>query len=246
MARSETPIDRGPWSGWADVPAPTTGTGGGAWIELSHVITEDLSRSPAFPPPAFVKLEELPMDTANVTEIRMAVHHGTHVDAPSHFYADGADIDAVPLDRLVGEGVVWTVDVEPGGVVEVADLEAQRPAMHPGDIVIIDTGSYPHINTPRYGDAPSLSPEAARWLVDRGAKLVGIDAATPDLPAHRRPEGFDWPVHQVLLGSGVLIAEHLTNLGAVTGKRLEFVFAALPVAGADGGPARVLAREVAA
>lgn len=244
--RSEIPIDRGPWGGWIDVPDPIVGSGIGPWQELSHVITEDLSRSPAFPPPAFVKLESLPMDTANVTEIKMAVHHGTHVDAPSHFYADGATIDAVPLDRLVGEGVIWAVPLEAGEVVEVEHLEAQRPEMRAGDIVVINTRSYPHINTPRYADAPSLSPEAARWLVARGVKLVGIDAATPDLPAHRRPEGFDWPVHQVLLGGGVLVAEHVTNLDALSGMRVEFVFAALPVAGADGGPARVLAREVPA
>lgn len=243
--RSDIPIDRGPWNGWIDVPAPTIGRGVGPWQELSHVLTEDLSRSPAFPAPAFVKLEELPMDTANVTEIKMAVHHGTHVDAPSHFYADGATIEVVPLDRLVGEGVVWAIPLEAGAVVEVDDLERQSPDVRSGDIVVINTRSYPHINTPRYADAPSLSPAAARWLVDRGVKLVGIDAATPDLPAHRRPEGFDWPVHQVLLGGGVLIAEHLTNLDDLSGKRAEFVFAALAVSGADGGPARVLAREVA-
>lgn len=242
--RSPTPIDRGPWAGWIPIPDPSIGTGRGPWIELSHVVTEDLSRSPAFPPPSFAKLESLPWDTANVTEITMAVHHGTHVDAPSHFYADGATIDEVPLERLVGEGVVWTVDVGAGELIEVEHLADRQPALRPGDIVVIDTRSYAHINTERYADAPSLSPDAARWLVTRGVKLVGIDAATPDLPAHRRAEGFDWPVHQILLGGGVLIAEHLTNLAAVSGSRVEFVVAALPIAGADGGPARVLARKV--
>lgn len=244
--RSDSPVDRGLWRGWIDVPEPTVGSGRGGWIELSHVITEDLSRSPAFPAPEIVKLEELPMDTANVTGINMAVHHGTHVDAPSHFYADGATMDDVPLDRLVGEGVVWTTPLDLGEIIEISHLESQTPRARPGDIVIINTRSYPHINTPQYADAPSLSPDAAQWLVDRGVKLLGIDAATPDLPAHRRAEGFDWPVHQVLLGSGVLIAEHLTNLDGVAGKRLEFVIAALPIAGADAGPARVLAREVPA
>jgi len=237
-------VDRGPWCGWADVPAPRVGGGVGSWQELSHVITEDLSRSPAFPPPSFSKIEELPMDTANVTQITMAVHHGTHVDAPSHFYLDGPTIDDVPFDRFFGEGVVLDVRKEPGELVEVADLIAGGPAVEPGDIVVLETGSWPHINTERYGDAPSISVEAANWLVAQGAKMVAIDASTPDLPAHRRPDGFDWPVHQILLGSGVLVVEHMTNLAGLRGRRAEFVVAALPIAGADAGPARVLAREL--
>lgn len=241
--RSEIPVDRGPWGGWLDVPEPKVGTGRGPWVELSHVITEELSRSPAFPPPAFEKIEELPMDTANVTQIRMTVHHGTHVDAPSHFYLDGPTIDAVPLERLHGEGVVLDVRTDAGGVIGVDTIIRGGPAIQRGDIVVLDTGSWPHIDSERYADAPSLSVEAASWLVQRGAKLVGIDASTPDLPAHRRPEGFDWPVHQILLGNGVLVAEHMTGLTSLRGRRAEFVFGALPIAGADAGPARVFARE---
>lgn len=242
--RSDTPVDRGPWGGWPAMPAPRTGGGSGPWTELSHVITEDLSRSPAFPHPTFSKIEALPMDTANVTQITMAVHHGTHVDAPSHFYIDGPTIDEVALDRFFGEGVVLDVRMDAGALVEVEDLLAGGPEVQRGDIVVLDTGSWPHINTERYADAPSLSVSAAQWLVERGAKMVALDTSTPDLPPHRRPPGFDWPVHQILLGSGVLIVEHMTNLGALRGRRAEFVFGALPIAGADAGPARVFARGI--
>jgi arylformamidase len=61
----------------------------------------------------------------------------------------------------------------------------------------------------------------------------------------RRPRGFDWPVHHVLLGHGVLIAEHLTNLRPLAGRRIEAMFLALAIEGSDGGPARVIARALA-
>ena len=59
-----------------------------------------------------------------------------------------------------------------------------------------------------------------------------------------RPHGFDWPVHHVLLGHGVLIAEHLTNLRPLAGRRIEAMFLALAIEGSDGGPARVIARAL--
>jgi kynurenine formamidase len=62
---------------------------------------------------------------------------------------------------------------------------------------------------------------------------------------NRRPPGFDWPVHHVLLSRGVLIAENLTNLRALAGRRIEAMVLGLRIEGADGAPARVVARPVA-
>jgi kynurenine formamidase len=56
--------------------------------------------------------------------------------------------------------------------------------------------------------------------------------------------GFDWPVHHVLLGHGVLVAGHLRNLRPLAGRRIEAMFLALAIEGSDGGPARVAARAV--
>ena len=67
---------------------------------------------------------------------------------------------------------------------------------------------------------------------------------TPDVAIDRRPEDFVWPVHRALLAHGVLIAEQVTNLGALAGRRAEFMFCPLNIADCDGAPARVLARAV--
>lgn len=238
------PVDykRTGWQGWPDLPVPCLSTSDAAWIDLSHPVTEELSRAPFFPQPQIRRIMSMPDDPLNLTEIHMVCHHGTHIDAPCRFIADGPSIDGIPLDRLYGPGVVWPVDVGPLDVIEPRHLDAATPAMEPGDIVLLDTGWARHVNTERYEDHPELSPEAARWLVDHGAKLVGIDCSTPDLAAKHRPPGFDWPVHHVLLGAGTLIAEHITNLAALRGLRVDVMVMALNIAGSDGAPACIVAR----
>ena len=63
--------------------------------------------------------------------------------------------------------------------------------------------------------------EAAEFLVDAGAKLVGIDSHNID-----DSRGKLRPVHTALLGSGVLIVEHLRGLENVPDG--DFTFSAVP------------------
>ena len=206
--------------------------------------TEELSRIPSFPQPHIRQISRIPEHRTNVTEVHMVVHHGTHIDAPRHFIADGPTMDEVPLDRLYGPGVIWHFDVADGGIVDVADLERATPRMRPGDIVLIDTSRSRYINTERYMQHACLTGEAAAWLVENGAKLVGIDCPTPDLASPLRPPDFAFPVHYTLLSRGVLIAEHVTNLAQLAGKRAEIMFLGLNIAGSDGAPVRPVARIV--
>jgi arylformamidase len=98
------------------------------------------------------------------------------------------------------------------------------------------------MKTEHYEQHPYLSTDAAQWLVDHRVKLLGVDFSTPDLPGYLRPAGFNWPVHHILLANGVLVAEHMTNLGSFAGKRIEVMFLGLGIAGSDGSPARAVAR----
>ena len=181
----------------------------------------------------------------NVTRIDMVCHIGTHVDAPSHMLADGPDFDQVPASQLHGCGAVWHVDVQPFGSITREMLQAQRPALRDGDMLLLHTGWAQRFGTDSYLDNPALTVDAAEWLVAQGIKLLGLDFITPDLAISRRPPGFDWPVHQVLLSNGVLIAENLAEYGQLAGERIELVCGALNIQGADGSPARILARTVA-
>jgi arylformamidase len=246
MCDTQTPLVRA-WQGWIELPAPTGESGAGAWSDLTHTLTEELSRSPAFPRPVFRKLLSMKDGgNANITEIQMVAHHGTHVDAPSHFMIDGPTFDQIPVERLYGTAVVWKIEKGPFGVITADDLKAARPKLKRGDMVLLDTGWSQYINTEHYEDHASLSIDAADWLVDHQVKLLGVDFSTPDLTAHKRPAGFTWPVHQILLSRGILVAEHLTNLRPLADSRVEAMFTAIPIAGSDGAPARVLARPLVA
>ncbi|MGI9523465.1 MAG: cyclase family protein, partial [Hyphomicrobiaceae bacterium] len=86
--------------------------------------------------------------------------------------------------------------------------------------------------------------DAAEWLLERNVKMIAVDTIDPELPSDLRPDGFDFPVHRKLLQQGVLIAEQLAKLNTLAGRRVEFLFAPLPIVGCDGAPARVLGRTV--
>ena len=233
------------WKGWVDLPKPEPLQPSGPWLDCSWPIAQTMPRVPVFPPPTIRRIKSLPDDPLNVTEFGMVVHTGTHVDAPRHFFMDGPALEDVPLDRLSGAGVVIHLKKNAHELIEPEDLDRATPAIRAGDIVAIDTGWARKHGTPDYEDHPSLSHEAARWLVAKKVKLLACDFGTPDLPLHRRPKDFNWPVHLELLSHGVLVCEHLTGHAALAGKRVEFVFSALNIVSSDGAPARVMAREVA-
>ncbi len=232
------------WHGWMDLGPDKPMSNHGPWLDLSQTFHDGMPRFASFAAPRVEQIKKMPRDPLNVTEIQMVCHVGTHVDAPRHFVADGPPMDEIPLYRFYGPGVVWKLDVEPLGIVRVADLESAKPELEWGDIVILDCGWWSSFGTDLYDQNYSLSPDAALWLVARGVKLLGVDCGTVDLAQSRRTAGFDWPVHRILLSHGVLVAEHLTNLRSLSGKRVDAIFLPLKIRGADGAPARVLAREI--
>ncbi|MEV7801998.1 cyclase family protein [Microbispora sp. NPDC088329] len=220
-----------------------SGTDVGEWVDLSHRLVDGLPRVPTFPAPRYSRFLSMPEHPLNVTHIDMVVHVGTHVDAPCHFIDGGPAIDDLPVGRFTGPGIVCRVragDREVFGVDALVDAEA----IERDDIVLLETGWWRYFGSPRYDEHPSLSLELAHWFVERGVKMIALDTPTPDLPVHLRPTGFTWPVHQVLLRAGVLIAEHVTNLGELSGRRVESVFTPLNIGGADGAPVRALSRSL--
>ncbi len=177
----------------------------------------------------------------NISELKIATHAGTHVDAPWHFVDDGATIDQVPLDQVCGTAVIVPVRRGPGEPIPAADLEASPEAVRPGDIVFLETGWGQKFETPEYNLHPYVSDEAARWIVDRQVKMIGVDMITVDLPASLRPTPFAYPAHHILLENNVLIIENLANLAALSGRRVKVYAFPLGISGGDAGHARVVA-----
>lgn len=231
------------WQGWQSLPSPKIRRALGPWVDLSHRLSRSMPRQPFFPEPRFERFMQAPDKPLNVTRIDMIAHLGTHVDSPRHVYNDGPAFEDVPLDRLNGPGVIWPVSADNSGVIGPNELAPALALLDPGDILILNTGFHGTVGTEKYDSHPWLSLDGAQWLIDQRIKLVGVDTPTPDMPHARRPAGFDFPVHRLLLAHGVLIAEHLTNLNGLNSKKVEIVCNALNIHGSDGAPCRIIARE---
>jgi len=195
-----------------------------------------------------IEIEEVPIVHAvpggriSATYFRTVTHAGTHVDAARHFFPDGPSIDEYPIRRFVSRGVAIDLPREGAQELSRAELEAADPGIRPGDAVLIHFGYAARYTDEDYHDHPYLSGEAAEYLVERGAGLLGADVITPDMPAARRAKPFTYPVHSTLLRNDVLIVENLgPGLAEVVGREFTFVMAPLRIPGGDASPVAPLA-----
>jgi kynurenine formamidase len=142
------------------------------------------------------------------------------VDSPFHRYADGIDLADLPIQSLADlPGVVVRQPWENELATDVAHLEGLDVR---GKAVLVHTGWDRHWRTDRYGtDHPFVTGEAADWLVENGAALVGIDSNNIDDTRMRAR-----PVHTKLLAANIPICEHMTGLGSLPDE--DFRFSAVP------------------
>lgn len=211
-------------------------------IDLSRVIYDGMPKIPVLPDVHVQRCLSLEKGhPLNVTEISLACHAGTHVDAPVHIIDNGKSIEEIPLEDFVGPGAVIPVKKRGGEEVTARDLEDSGVPVSRGDILMLFTGWDEKFESPDYNIHPYLSIDAAEWIVGKGVKLLGIDCITVDLPTPMRQKGFEYPVHRILLGNGVLTAENVANLGKVAGKKSRILALPLKVKGSDAGHARIIA-----
>lgn len=203
--------------------------------DLSHPITDGMTVYPGDPGVHLEPALELERDGAAVTALELGSHTGTHVDAPAHTVAGGRTMDRVALEELVGEALVIRVpglaDRATIGVSDLGELPERVPS-----IVIVDTGWAAHFGTERALRHPALGVEAARLLVERGMRVLGVDTLSPD-PTDAAGTT-DFPVHEVVLGGDGLIVENLTGLDELP-SRVRIGIFPLRLAG-DGAPVRAV------
>lgn len=211
-------------------------------IDLSRLIYDGMPKIPVLPDVHVQRFFDLGKGhPLNVTEINLPCHAGTHVDAPVHIVPNGKSIEELPLEAFVGPAAVISVETGGGEEVTAKDLDGSGVAVNRGDILMLHTGWDEKFESEEYNMHPYLSVDAAEWIVERGVKLFGIDCITVDLPTPLRPKGFDFPVHRTLLGNDVLIAENVTNLGAIAGQSCRIMALPLKVQGSDAAHARIVA-----
>lgn len=184
-------------------------------IELSHVIEDGMVTYKGLPAPHvcdWLSREDSRSAYESGTEfqigqITLVGNTGTYLDAPFHRYAEGEDLADVGLERLVDlPGLVVRAPTD--GAIGAEAFEGLDVA---GKAVLVHTGWSRHWRTPAYYEGhPFLTEAAADRLAGGGAMLVGIDSHNID-----DTRGRTRPVHSRLLGSGVLIVEHMCSLEAL-------------------------------
>ncbi|UYP18833.1 cyclase family protein [Rhodococcus sp. Z13] len=209
-------------------------------VDLTHVVSPDIQVYPGDPAPVFTTHASVETDGFDLTHIHMGSQTGTHIDAPRHVRRDGAPVDLLPPDGLVARGVVFDVReyVDDASFV-TPDMLRHEHVPAPGDIAIVHTGWARYFGSDRYFDHPVLSVDACRWLLERGVRVVGIDAPSIDATGDET-----LAAHHILAEEGAVICENLRNLEDVDFPDPLISLLPIPFAGLDGSPVRAVAIDI--
>lgn len=212
-------------------------------VDLSHTISHGLITYKGLPAPVicdFLSREQSRQHYAPGTEfqigkIEMVANTGTYLDSPFHRYEDGKDLSQLELTSLADlDGmVIRREDPEPRaiGIAAFNGIDVKDKA------VLIETGWDAHWKTDEYFEGhPFLTEDAAQFLADGGATLVGIDSYNIDDTAD-----LSRPAHSILLGAGIPIVEHMCNLKQLLTANFKFFAVPVKVKGFGTFPVRAFA-----
>ena len=191
--------------------------------------------------------------------VTLSTHSGTHVDAPYHYGPTSGGkpaktIDQVPLSWCCGDGVVLNMSHKKRETITdmdiIAELERIQYEIKPFDIVLVRTDTSKYFREPGYDKLHAgLSRKGTEYLVERGVRLIGIDAWGLDQPfdimvdeAKKGNREQLWESHFYGKEREYLQIERLANLEAIP-VPYGFQVTAFPVKleGASAGWSRVVA-----
>lgn len=206
------------------------------WIDVSVGLRSPMPHWPGDEP--FRREQTMFMekgDRANLSQVSMSVHTGTHMDAPLHFVRDGAAMDTMPIEATIG----------PARVIEIDAEEAIRPEhLAPHDLregvrVLLKTRNSAlwGTRTEFYEEFVYISHAAARYLVERRVRTVGVDYLS--VGGFKKDSA---ETHVALLEAGIWVVEGL-DLSRVEAGLYELVCLPLKIVGSEGAPARAVLRK---
>lgn len=184
-------------------------------IDLSHSIEHGMVTYKGLPAPLMCdylsreasKLKYAAGTEFHIGKIEMVGNTGTYLDSPFHRYADGVDLAGLSLEQLANLDCV-VARIESGQ--RAIDRLPFKASDVRGKAVLVQTNWDRHWRTDQYFEShPHLTGELAQWLVDAGARLVGIDSFNID-----SIDTGERPVHSILLKHDIAIVEHMTGLAA--------------------------------
>jgi arylformamidase len=210
-------------------------------IDLSHTIAHGLITYKGLPAPIICdylsreasRKHYAPGTEFQIGKIEMVANTGTYLDSPFHRYADGKDLSQLELRKLANLPAIKITAQQQAITVS----HFPRAETLAGKAVLVETGWSRHWNTPHYFERhPFLTEDAAQFLADSGAALVGIDSHNiDDVQDLRRP------VHSILLKQEIPIVEHMTNMAALPPAGFRFFAVPVKVKGFGTFPVRAFA-----
>lgn len=205
-------------------------------IDLTHPIAPGMTVYPGTEPPIIEEICTIAAHGFREKRLDFYSHTGTHIDAPAHMLATGKTLDMLALSTYFGTACLYshrgTANITREHLASLADLLARV------DFLLIATGWHTYWATPAYfTDFPTLTEEAAQWLMNFHLKGVGVDTISVD-PVDSQ----SFPIHTALLTNELIIIENLTNLASLPATDT-FSFSCLPlhIVDADGSPVRAVA-----
>ena len=206
-------------------------------IDLSQTIEHGMPCYPGTPGPQFQSLSSIEADGYAEQQLTLSSHTGTHVDLPSHILPGGCSLDDVPLDRFTGNGIAIDLRASAGLTITVGDLQAFEASLKTCDFLLICSGWSRYWGAPEYFEGyPVLSADAALWLAEFQLKGIGVDMISVD-----SPDSVDFPVHRLLLESGILLIENLADISMLLHCYFKFFCFPLNLAKAEASPVRAAA-----
>lgn len=248
-------------TGFVDAQRRTAGLAAGTIVDLSYPFD---SSTVYWPTAETFQLEK---DFEGITEqgyyysayrYSAAEHGGTHIDAPVHFAKGRNTVDEIPLEQLMGPGIVVDVtkqcEKNPDYLITANDFknwEQRNGKIAAGTIVLLRTGFgkfYPdrkrYLGTDQRGAGavaslhfPGLHPDAARWITqNRKVKAIGLDTASIDYGQSKLFES-----HRTLFARDIPAFENLANLNNLPARGFSVVALPMKIKGGSGGPLRIIA-----
>ena len=212
-----------------------------ALIDLSHSIFDGLITYKGLPAPVICDYLSRENSKAlyeagtefQIGKIEMVTNTGTYLDCPFHRFAHGKDLSQIALEQCAELDAI-TINAKDAAAIDVAYFVGKEVT---NKAVLVYTNWCRHWNTEGYFEGhPYLTEEAAIYLKEAGAKLVGIDSHNIDNTATRSR-----PVHTTLLGADILICEHLCNLDQLPEDGFKFSAVPPKFEGAGTFPVRAYA-----
>ncbi len=201
-------------------------------IDLSHIISPDISVFPGTEKPVFERKE---IEGYPEVKMTMYTHTATHIDAPIHIIKGARTLDELPIDKFMGAGIVIDCKHLAGKNITLDFLKQFEDKIKKTEFILFNSGWSAKWKTEAYFEGfPTLTIEAATWLTTFNLKGIGLDSISldtvPDLTL---------PNHKIVLAKEILIIENMCNMDALPE---EFMFQCFPlkIEKADGSPVRAV------